>query len=522
MIDFDKFPPSISWALKEQSTLRPNKVFLAFRDSELTYLEVETASSRLAAGLHEVGERQGDILPCLLTNRAEAVVTWFACSHLGLVWAPINTEFRGSGLAHALSLTDSDTLLLEDALLPAFLEVAQDVPAIRRLILLGTSTQSIPPNFEVFSFDELASESLVARVTPSPADTCLLLYTSGTTGVSKACELSHRYVIGQSILFTEHFDLTEADVCYCPFPLFHWDATVGTVSTALLAGAGAAIAPRFSVSAFWQDIRQFGATIFDFMGATISLLHKQPPQPSDIDNSLRLGWGVPMPDCRMEFEQRFGLRLLEGYGSTEAGICVFQDPKERYPPGSCGRAVHAYRVRIVDDAGLELSTGRVGEIVSKPEDSLLTMSGYYGMPETSAEVLRDGWFHSGDLGRMDSEGNLFFEGRKKDAIRRRGENISAFEVEQVIESHESVLECAAYGVPSELTEEDVAVAVVRRPGYELDAKSLAAYCQGKMARYMVPVYITFHKTLPKTPTEKVSKKDLKAWHAKQAPRMINS
>ena len=305
------------------------------------------------------------------------------------------------------------------------------------------------------------------------------------------------------------------DVLFCPYPIFHWDATIGTIAPALWAGATAVVTERFSVSRFWADVRRYGVTIFDFMGATLTFIHKQERLPDDADNPARLAWGVPMPAFKDEFEERFGLTLIEGYGSTEGGVMVWQEPGERYPPGSCGRAVPEFRLRIVDGDDRPLPPGDIGEIVVRPTrdaDRHLMLTGYYRMPDLNREVFRGGWFHTGDLGRLDEDGNLYFEGRRKDAIRRRGENISAYEIEQVIEAHPAVLEAAAYGVPSEYTEEDVAVSVALRPGSELTADELLDYCRGRMARYMVPLFVRFLDALPKTPTEKVEKATLRQWH----------
>ena len=200
------------------------------------------------------------------------------------------------------------------------------------------------------------------------------------------------------------------------------------------------------------------------MGATLTFLHNQPERPDDADNPVRLAWGVPMPPFKAEFERRFGLKLLEGYGSTEGGISVFQQLDKAYPPGSCGEVAPGFRLRILDDDDRELAAGQVGEIVTRPDDRNQMMTGYLRMPEVDAELLRGGWYHTGDLGRLDEAGNLYFVGRKKDVIRRRGENISALEIEHALEAHPAVLEVAAYGIDSPFTEEEVAVAVVLRSG----------------------------------------------------------
>jgi crotonobetaine/carnitine-CoA ligase len=337
----------------------------------------------------------------------------------------------------------------------------------------------------------------------------MVLFTSGTTGVSKGCLLSHRYTLRQAQLMVEHLRLTPDDVLYCPFPLFHLDALVLTVGPALVLGATAAIGERFSVSGFWPEVRRFGATVFDFMGATLTMLHKQPPAADDADNPVRLAWGVPVPEFADEFERRFGLQLVELYGSTDAGLPIYHPIDEPRRPGSCGKVIDAYQVRLAGPDGFEVPVGEVGEILVRANEPSLMSDGYLGMPEATLAARRDLWFHTGDLARRDADGYHYFVGRRSDTIRRRGENISAFEVEEVVKLHPDVLDAAAYGVPSELTEDDVMVAVVPRPGCVIDPAELIAFCAERAARHMLPRYVDVVADLPRTPTEKVRKELLR-------------
>ncbi len=537
---------TIVTVLDERVARTPGKMFVRFREAELSYAAFAARTRSMASGLRRhdvVGLRRGSdqtaadrsggggsqpgppILPTLLPNCADAATLWFAANRAGAVWAPLNTEFRGPGLAHAINLTGARDLVVEHSLVPALLEIGDALTRVERLIVRGgpdaageVQTQGGRAFATIPLRDLLVVEDdgLPPATPASDADPSLLIYTSGTTGVSKACELSHRYVLGQAHLLSRSTEMTENDVLFCPYPIFHWDATIGTIAPALWLGATAVITERFSVSRFWADVRRYGATVFDFMGATLTFIYKQDRRPDDADNPARLGWGVPMPAFKDDFEERFGVTLIEGYGSTEGGIMVFQPPGEPFPAGACGGALPEFRVRIVNDADRPLPAGRIGEIVARPtkrEDRHLMFTGYYGMPALNRETFRGGWFHTGDLGRLDERGNLYFEGRKKDSIRRRGENVSAYEIEQVVEAHPAVLEAAAYGVPSEYTEEEVAVAVALRQGQNLSEEALRGYCQGRMARYMVPRYVRFLDALPKTPTEKVEKATLRRMHS---------
>jgi crotonobetaine/carnitine-CoA ligase len=448
--------------LAERAATHGDRVFLRFRERELTFAEADAEATELAHGL------PAGMVATLLPNCPEAAILPFAVARAGGVFAPINTAFRGNVLAHVLNLCRPELLIVDAALA----DVAGDLCPVVGVEALRTGvTTPIPsPNAE----NHLA----------------MLLFTSGTTGRSKACMLSHRYGPRQAQLLIEHFELRADDVLYCPFPLFHLDGLVLTVLAALELGTTAAIGARFSASGFWDEIRAFGATVFDFMGATLTITHKRPPRADDIDNPVRLAWGVPVPEWAPEFEERFGLRLVELYGSTDVGIPIYQPLHEPRVPGSCGRPIDAYEVKLVD-----------GEIAVRGREPGLITEGYYGMPEATA--WRDGWFMTGDLATQDADGNVFFVGRNKDAIRRRGENISAFEVEEVVLAHPGVLDAAAYGVPSELGEEDVMVAVV--PRSRIDPAELAAYCASRMAAYMVPRYVDVLDALPRTPTEKVEK-----------------
>ncbi len=525
---------TIATELARRARELPDRLFVRFPDADLSYRQFEARTRALAAGLTRwrVG---APMVPTLLPNCADAALFWFAANHAGRVWAPLNTEFRGRGLAHAINLTGSRDLVVDASMLEPVLEIRDRLQHVERLIVregdagkAGDGARDIGPHARpataaaahplptlpleaLFLEDDGADPILPARES-APS---LLIYTSGTTGVSKACELSHRYVLGHGAILAEATGMRMGDVLFCPYPIFHWDATIGTIAPALHLGIAAVVTERFSVSRFWSDVRRYGVTIFDFMGATLTFLHKQPARPDDADNPARLGWGVPMPAFKEDFERRFGVALIEGYGSTEVGIVVCQEPGAAYPPGSCGRCSPTFRLRIVDENDRTLPPGEIGEIVVRaaaPEDRHLLLNGYYGMESLNREAFRGGWFHTGDLGRLDEAGNLYFEGRSKDAIRRRGENISAFEIEQVIEAHPAVLEVAAYGLPSEFTEEEVAASVVPRPGHALDADDLRKYCEGRMARYMVPVHLRFLKELPRTPTEKVEKAALRRRH----------
>lgn len=493
-VDVDQTLPEL---LERAALAWPDRVFLRIDGVDTTFAEFRDQTARLAAGLAKQGLAPGTRLNVFMRNSLACVQTWFAANWLGASWVPVNTEWRGQTLHNALTLADPAVIVVDEDLEAHLRDgVGDDLSAP---VLVASAGDGLA------TLDEWMVETPVDPVPQGSADVAGMLYTSGTTGRSKACVLSHRYFVSQAAIAVRDFGLRDDDVLYCPFPLFHADATALTTVPALLLGATAALSRRFSASRFWDEVRETGATVFDFMGATLSILYKAEPRPDDRDNTVRLAWGVPVPDWAPDFERRFGLQVLELYGSVEANIPITQRWDQPQVLGSCGRVTPEFEIRIADENGDALPPGEVGELLVRPRIAGTVLDGYFANPEATATGFRGLWFHSGDLVRSDDDGNIFFVGRGKDSIRRRGENISALEVEEGIEAHPDVLECAAVGVPSELTEEDVKVFVVPRAGSGLEPESIWKHSEATMARFQVPRYIALVDALPKTPTGKVSK-----------------
>ena len=347
---------------------------------------------------------------------------------------------------------------------------------------------------------------------PRPEEVAAILYTSGTTGPPKGVMLSHRAYLNSARHFAEEMvQATPDDVLYTALPLFHINAQAHTVLAAIHLNATMAIGERFSASGFWDDVRRHGATLFNSLAAMIPILCKQPASPRDRDHRARLTACAATPrDVWLAFERRFGVRIVEGYGLTEtAGFCVANPleatassrgtrPRVGVRVGSIGRPMSWIEARVEER-----------EILLRAREPHLFMEGYYRMPEQTAEAMRGGWFHSGDAGRADADGYLYFVDRIKQSIRRRGENISSWEVEKVVNAHPKVLESAAVGHPSDLGEEDVRIVVVPRPGEAIDPVEIVRWCEERMAYFMVPRYVELRDALPKTATERVEKYRLK-------------
>jgi crotonobetaine/carnitine-CoA ligase len=506
MTDLPAPGATITALLERAAASAPSSVFLRTEEGELDYGSALDRSARLATALGELGVRRGTPVALLMGNGIDQILLWFALARIGALHVPLNSALVGDRLVHALNVCAAELLVVDHDLLPGAASALRGLRSLRRTVVRGPRSGLPDTGLPVTDFAALctprppAPAAQVDELAPAT-----LLFTSGTTGVSKACVLSHRYLARQGQIHARHLGLGAEDVLYTPFPLFHIDAATLTTVAALAVGATAALGRRFSASRFWDEVRRFDATVFNFMGATLTILWKRPPTPADRDHRVRMAWGVPMPAWKAGWEERFGFPLLQVYGLTDGGVPVYDDLEAGQRPGACGRVIPEFELRIADENGMMLPAGRTGEILVRGREPGLVMNGYHAMPEATAAVFRDGWLRTGDLGRLDEDGYLYFAGRSSDSIRRRGENISAFEVEELAEGHPDVVEAAAVGVPSELTEEDVKIFVVRRPGSTLTAAELHAHLRRVSPRFMVPRYIEFADSLPRTPTEKVEK-----------------
>ena len=502
-----------------------------------SYAGLDGDADRLAGGLAaEVGLRAGDRAAVVMRNSLACVDTWFAMARAGIVDVPVNVAQRGDGLAYVLGQSRSHAVVCDIEFADRLGEVLPELPGLRHVILHRPTAQSagsagadgagpapVPdPGTPSFGPGVAVHElpSLYAETTPrlpnlDVTDTAVILYTSGTTGPPKGAMLSH----GANLTLTRQtrwlMGYGPGDVLYTAFPLFHINARYTTVTCAMEAGARCVLEQRFSASEFWDTCRAKGVTAFNYMGALLMMLWKQPVRPDDADHAVRRGFGAPCPpDIWEPFEARFDIKLTEVYGSTEVpivtqnGIAAVDLADRRI--GTAGRRSGLYDMRIVDESDTEVPPGVPGEIVVRARPNHAAFSGYYDMTTATAEAWRGGWFHTGDRGVLDADGYLTFIDRVKDCVRRRGENISSYEVEQSIARHPAVLEAAVVGVPSELSEEEVLACVVRKPGRTLDAAELIEHCKGRMADFAVPRYIRWMEELPRNASERVRKFQLRA------------
>ncbi|MGD6979078.1 MULTISPECIES: AMP-binding protein [Citricoccus] len=480
--------------------------------------EVDVLAGRSAAGFRALGLVPGDRVCLVMSAGVEALAVWFGLARAGLVEVPLNPGSGSQLLRYCIEQSGATVVVCDGEREAAVRECLQGVDAVRHLVVAGpgaAGTDRRGPEgrgarVHRVTLDEVLDHAADTSCDVDPASAAVILYTSGTTGPPKGVLLSHRANINLARHTVSLLEYTAADRLYSVFPLYHSNARYCSVMAAIESGADLVMHRRFSASRFWDICREHGITAFNYQGAMMSILHKQPPRPDDADNPVRLGFGAPCPpEIFADFERRFQVRLTEIYGSTEVSIVTDMPPWDR-KIGTAGNESENYQVAVVDAGDEPVAAGTTGEIVVRPKKPGWMFDGYHRMPEATATSWRNLWFHTGDRGYLDDEGFLTFVDRLKDTVRRRGENISSWEIERVVGQHSDVAQVAAYGVPSELSEEEVMVAVVPRDGRTVDPAGLVAHCSGALTSFAVPRYVRRVEALPMTPSQRVEKYRLRA------------
>jgi crotonobetaine/carnitine-CoA ligase len=453
-------------ALSRANDTSPDAVFLDFEGDLFTYGDVWVAAIRLAHSLEGLSVRRGDRVVTVLDNNVDLVRFWFALAHLGAVWVPINTAYKGEFLRHQVDDSGAKLLVCEAAYLPAAAAIASGTP-LERIIVRGHHDATGDAGVPVERLDDhRGTDNTPIPVGIAPGDLACLIYTSGTTGPSKGCMISHNYLCNQGRQLNQMVPPEPGDVTWTCLPLFHASA-IGTVTSALLVRGRAAVVARFSVSDFWSDIERSGATKAVLMAAIFPWVAYGPDSDAQrrCVGQLRAITGVPItPDVRKIWQEKFGVRFVNsfGYGQSEGVYLAFSPETDSAPLSSCGRiATQDFDVRIHDEHDAEMPEGQVGEIVFRPHKAHIMFDGYWNRPESTSAVWRNLWMHTGDLGRIE-DGYLYFVDRKKDYLRSRGENISSFEVERTYLGHPAIAEVAVHTVDAGVAEDAVKVTVVLR------------------------------------------------------------
>jgi carnitine-CoA ligase len=503
-------PELIGELVAHRARQHPDHEVIVFESARLSYRVLDRDADRLATSLAALGLARPATCAIQLPNCPEFVVAWIALARLGVVEVPVSTSLRGDLLAHQLRTAGCELVITTAHWSARFDEIAIDVPTLRGMITIDDGPAGDHRLARHRYRDLLADASEPPPVDVGVFDPAVVLFTSGTTGPSKGALRTHRANTVLARTGIELMGYRHGEVLFNFFPLFHANARYNTVLIAFIVDGTAVLHDRFSVSSFWEVCRREGVTAFNYMGAVLMMLHKQPARPDDADNPVRRAFGAPAPvEIFEDFQLRFGVQLVEVYGSTELGIATMNTVEE-FRLGSCGRAAPSYEIEIHDEHDHPCPPDVTGEIVARSRQPYAMFSEYVGMPEATVAAFANQWFHTGDRGRMDDDGYVYYVDRMKDCIRRRGENISSWEVERTISTDDRVSEVAVVGVPSELSEEEVLAAVVVRAGAALTPAALLDHCQQRLPHFAVPRYVRFVDELPKTPSQRIEKYKLRA------------
>ncbi len=487
----------------------PHKLFLLWEDKAYSYASFQENVWKAGQALRELGLRKGDRLAMVMPNSDLFLFYWLGALSIGAIVAPFNTALTSTELSYLLAHSEPRVTLTSPRLVPT---VAQALSSLR----LRTRLLSAGGPADAADVEEIRASMppLHPPTSVSSEDIAVLIYTSGTTGRPKAVMQPHRTYVLTGEAVPSWLGLTGEDRLLTCLPLFHINAQAYSTMGALGAHASLVLLERFSATRFWDQVRQYRATVFNAIGTMLLIMYRQPDRPDDANNPVRLCYSaLALPkEITEALERRFGMRILVGYGLSESTFGTIEPLTGPRKWGTIGlprqhpNPVFRNNLRLVDDEGNEVPPRVAGEIVLK---NPATMVGYYRDPEQTAQVLREGWLYTGDLAYRDEDGYLYFVSRKKEIIRRRGENISPAEIEMVIASHPKVQEVAVIGVPSDLGEEEVKAYVVPVPGELLTPQEIVDWCTGRLAPFKIPRYIEMRTDLPRTPTQRVAKHLLK-------------
>ncbi|VTU26991.1 ATP-dependent acyl-CoA ligase [Variovorax sp. PBL-E5] len=504
---FDVLPPAartLPAMLRRQAEAFGARPLLSIAGTRWTHADAAAIVARRAAALQRAGVQRGERVALMCGNRVECLETFLACGWIGAVAVPINTASMGPQIQYFLANSGARLLLIDDAFIERLRTADLSQTALAAIWTVGEGDAAadhcgdVP--VEAFPAPGIAAEPAEVQ----PGDTLAILYTSGTTGPAKGVICPHAQYYWWGVHTARILDVGRDDVLCTTLPLFHINA-LNTFAQAALTGAGVVYAPRFSASGFWSAMRDCGATVVYLLGAMVPILLAQPEGAHERAHRVRIGLGPGVPASAGEaFARRTGVGLLEGYGSTETNFVIATRP-DAPRSGVMGWLQPGFEARVADATDAALPDGEAGELLLRADEPFAFATGYFGMPDKTVEAWRNLWFHTGDRVLREADGAFRFIDRLKDAIRRRGENISSYEVEQVLLGHPSVAAVAVYPVGSELAEDEVMAALVARPGVAVDMAELVRYCETRLPYFAVPRYIELFADLPRTENGKVQK-----------------
>ena len=483
-----------------------DRIALRFASRNLTYAELDRETERLAHGLAGSGVGPGDRVACLLLNTPEFPLLWFAAAKRGAVLVPLNTALKGEILRYELSDSAPSGLVIDRRLWEAYAAVRESLRIPREWVVDPPGPREASPT-GTSPFDSLlANPSDDPLPAVHPSDPVSIMYTSGTTGPPKGAIIPHQKQITTPVEIGYRSRLASDSVLFTALPLFHCNAQEMTVLTALMNDLTAALDERFHASGFWEVAARYRATHVSLLISMINVLYKQPERPTDRAHTVRVALTAGTTRAIWpDFERRFGLTIVELYGMTECGCTTLMNPPDAIRIGSVGTPLGFVEADVVDDHDQPVPPDTRGELVVRPTRPFTMFSGYLNKPDKTVEAWRNLWFHTGDYVTRDAEGYYYFVDRKKDVIRRRGENLAPYDVETVLNRHPAVFESVVVGVPSPLGEEDVKAFVQLKPGVHVGPKELFEFCVVNLPFFMVPKYLEFLDEIPKTANQKAQR-----------------
>ncbi len=529
---YDEYIPSFQdrsdWSsptvLRHHANKRPNSIYLTipWTDESYSYAETLDISERIASGMLSTGASSGDRVLIMIPNCSAYIFAWLGSSLAGLVEVPINTAYKGAFLSHQASTTSPKIAVISPEYIPRVLDVYESFESVELFILVGEDNDTSADisklknsGKQVINWEDLLRFEKVDLPVVSYSDLGSIFFTSGTTGLSKGVMMPHAHMYlfaDETVSLTR---LTSSDTYMSCGPLFHGNSQFLAAYPALIAGAQYVLQERFSASEWINQIRDSKATVTNFIGVMMDFVWQQEPQPDDSDNDLRCVFAAPTASSILEeYKSRFGIEaFVEVFGLTETCMPILTPYGQVRPPGAAGLLNEDwFDIRLVDpETDEEVEVGSVGELLVRPKFPWTACQGYFNMPDKTCDAFRNLWFHTGDGLKRDNEGWYYFVDRLKDALRRRGENISSFEIEQALISHELIEEVAAIGVPAdqEAGEDEVMVFIVPSLGKVISAEAVWEYSEKQLPDFAIPRYIQIVKSLPKTPSEKVRKIELR-------------
>ncbi len=501
--------------LQHQAEKDSDRIFIMSDERQYSFAQVNQLANSYAAGLSELGIQRDDTVAIFMENCPEFVFMAFGANKLGTIWVPTNIDYKGQWLREALEDSVAKILFVDAALLPRVAEVASGLQ-FEKIIVRGSSG-GVDLGIPLIDISEFSN---IPAIEPdqselSYGDTVAVLWTSGTTGRAKGVMQSHNAWIRATIVGARKSCVRDDDILYCCLPLYNSGAWVTGVYRALITGIPMGLDAKFSATKFWGRCRYYGSTMIFTLGAMHMFLWNASEHPDDANNPVRAATMTPIPDDLIEpMKKRFGIDTIDqGYGQSES-LGMFSrsaDGSRTYKSGSLGDPVEGIEIKLLDEGDIEVPVGEVGEFCIRPTEPNVIFNGYFNNPEATLKAFRNLWYHTGDSGRRDEEGNHFFVDRKADFIRYGGRNISSFAVEAAVSKHPAVKQCAAHGVTSaELeAEAELKVVVVPNEGQQVSADELARFVNDNAPYFFVPRYIEFMDELPQTPTGRVQKYKLR-------------